>query len=71
MWDRRLFAVLCLGAFLSWSYRVGLNHLGGDLSAWTAFVTLWLPTAIVLGIVVAFLIPAVLRKCARCWHHKR
>jgi hypothetical protein len=61
MWDRKLFAVLGLGVFLSWSYRVALNHLHHDLSGWTAFITIWLPTAIFLGILVAFIVPSLRR----------
>ncbi len=43
---------------MSWSYRVALNDLNDDLAGWEAFVTLWLPTAVVMGLLVAFGIPA-------------
>lgn len=61
MWDRRLFVILCLGSFLSWSYRVALTDLDQDPSSWLAFLTLWLPTAVVLGWAVAFAVPRIMR----------
>jgi hypothetical protein len=57
MWNRRLYVLVCAGLFMSWSYRAGLRHLRDDSSGWTAFVTLWLPTAIGLGLVIAYGMP--------------
>ena len=68
MWlrDRRLYAVACAGLFMSWSYRVGLRHLRDDPGGWMTFVSLWLPTAVALGLLVAFGIPAA----RRWWDHR-
>lgn len=51
---------------MSWSYRAGLRHLRDDPSGWMTFITLWLPTAILLGLVVAYGHPALRR-----WWHRR
>jgi hypothetical protein len=61
MWDRRRYALICLFIFMGWSYRSGFRHLHDDPSSWMAFVTLWLPTAIGLGLLIAYVAPAVQR----------
>lgn len=63
--DWRFWAVLCLGLGASWSYRLALTDFDDDLSGWSAFVTVWLPTAIGLGALIAYVIPMLLRKLCR------
>ena len=61
MWDRQRYALVCAAIFMSWSYRVGFRNLHDDPSGWMAFVTLWLPTAIGIGLLIAYGIPALRR----------
>jgi hypothetical protein len=62
MWrDRRLYALVCLGIIMGWCYRRGLRHFGDDPGGWMAFVTVWLPTAVLLALFVAYGYPALRR----------
>jgi hypothetical protein len=63
--DRRRYALYCLAVFMGWSYRSGLRHLHDDPSGWIAFVSLWLPTAIGIGLLIAYGIPAIRRRRRR------
>jgi hypothetical protein len=71
MWNRRVYVLVCAGLFMSWSYRVGLRHLRDEPSGWMAFVTLWLPTAVVLGLLIAYGVPRAARWRMDRWRRRR
>ena len=67
-WDRRLYlAVCCTGMLARWSYRAALEHLNA-VTGWAAFITLWLPVAILLGLLASVLIPIATRKLSSRGH---
>jgi hypothetical protein len=60
MWDIRSYAILCcVGLLARWSYSVALNELNGDFTGWGALVALWIPVAVLSGIVISLVVPAV------------
>jgi hypothetical protein len=65
--DRRTYLLVIAGLCLSWSYRYALRRTHDDLSTWTAFVGLWLPLAILVGLAIAYGFPVV----ARWWNRRR
>jgi hypothetical protein len=67
--DRWLIAVVALGSLAELVYRVAWSDLNDDPSGWIAFVTLWLPTAVILGILLAFAIPALYRRLSNRRKH--
>jgi hypothetical protein len=55
----RYIVIVCLGGALSYTYRVALgDHIAGA-SGWLSFVAIWLPSAILLGLAVAYIGPAI------------
>jgi hypothetical protein len=55
----RYIVIVCLGGALSYTYRVALgDHIAGA-PGWLSFVVVWLPSAILLGLVVAYIGPAI------------
>jgi hypothetical protein len=65
MWDHRLLALIALGSLAELVYRVAWNDLNDDLTGWVAFVTLWLPIAVILGALFAFMVPAIGQRLRR------
>jgi hypothetical protein len=63
-WDRRAYiAVICVGVLVRWSYRrLVLNAAEGEVFGWGAFITLWLPTAILLGLLISVVAPKALHR---------
>jgi hypothetical protein len=59
--DRRFIVVIALGAALAAAYRRGFLRNIEDPSGWLAFVSVWLPTSVVLGLAVAYLWPWAVR----------
>lgn len=65
MSDPRLYALLCcVGLLGRWLYHAALNELNEDFYSWGAFITLWLPIAILLGLAISFVLPFLTRKVA-------
>ena len=57
MLDRRFIVLVAAGAGLAASYRRGIRVNHDDLSGWYGFLTVWLPAALILGVVVTFVWP--------------
>lgn len=57
MSDRRVYVLFCLGWFLALGYRDALLNQSFDSSGWLAFVAIWLPAAILVGLLVTFIVP--------------
>ncbi len=59
MFRSRYIVLVSVGGALSYTYRVALgDHIDGD-SGWLTFVAVWLPAAVLLGLAVAYIAPAV------------
>jgi len=55
----RYLLLVCLGGALSYTYNFALgDYVDGD-PGWLIFATVWLPAAILLGLVVAYIAPAI------------
>jgi hypothetical protein len=65
--DRRFYALVLAGWALAACYRIVLRRTHEDLSTWTAFVVVWLPCAILIGLAIAYGVPAL----ARWWSRRR
>lgn len=51
MWNPRLYAlILCVGLLARSSHRGALQNLDGELGGSAAFVTFWIPLAVVVYI---------------------
>ena len=63
----RLIVLISLAGALAWIYRRAvIDHVQGDLSDWQAFVLIWLPASVVLGLALAYGWPRFLE-----WWHRR
>lgn len=73
MWDRRTYiAFICVGVLVRWSYRrLVLNAAGGEVFGLGAFITLWVPTAVLLGLLISVLAPKAVRSLARRGRRER
>jgi hypothetical protein len=59
MFRTRYIVLVALGGALAYTYRRALSdHVDGD-PGWLSFVAVWLPAAILLGLAVAYIAPAV------------
>ena len=66
MWDRRYIVFIALGMALAGTYRRAAGDNVEDLDGWLAFLTIWAPAAVLLGLGVVYAWPAV----ANWWNRR-
>lgn len=57
--------MFCAAIFMAWSYRHALRRLHDDPDRWIEFVLVWLPTAVGIGLLIAYGVPAIQRRLRR------
>jgi hypothetical protein len=61
--SRRWIVIVSVAGALAYVYRKALiDHWQGELTSWIAFVLLWLPASVVLGLAIAYAWPWAVRK---------
>lgn len=62
MWSRRFIVLFAAGMALAGVYRRALlDEVEGDLGSWEGFLLVWLPGALLLGLLIVFGWPWIVR----------
>lgn len=71
MWNPRLYALLCCVGLIGRAlYRGILVEVSRDPGSWEAFLLLWLPVAVLIGMVISLSSPYLTRAWQRVGHRR-
>lgn len=58
MWNPRLYALICCVGLLGRAlYHGALAEVSREPSSWAAYLLIWLPVSVLIGIVISFALP--------------